>query len=228
MLDTVRGVPTPEGVELRLPAAGPLLRAVAWAIDAAIRMAVLSVLSIVTAALGRSGLGVMAVAMFLVWWFYPIAFEVFYQGQTPGKRAMALRVVRSDGAPVGWQGSLVRNLLRVVDMLPVGYAVGVVSGFLDPWGRRLGDIVAGTLVVHVPPPQALKPRTLAADASVPVARITLRAHEQTALIAFSERADTLTQERQEELAGLVREVTGTDGRLGVARLHALADGWLGR
>lgn len=228
MLDTVRGVHTPEGVELKLPAAGPLLRSVAWGIDAGIRFGVLWVFAIALSFLGESGLGVVAVIAFAIWWIYPMAFEVMWQGQTPGKRAMRLRVVRSDGAPVGWQGSVVRNLLRTVDMLPLGYAAGVVTGFLDPWGRRLGDIVAGTLVVHLPPPSELSARTAAGDALSGAVPVPLSVQEQTAVIAFDERAGALTGERQEELADLVPELTGARGEMGVRRLHAIADGLLGR
>src|SRR3546814_8030841 len=73
-----------------------------------------------------------------------------FNGQTPGKRAMELRVVSADGAPVGWLASIVRNLLRAVDALPVGYGFGLVASLADPHGRRLGDMVASTLVVHAP------------------------------------------------------------------------------
>lgn len=228
MLDTVRGVHTPEGVELRLPAAGPLLRSVAWGIDAGIRMGVLWVFAIALSFLGESGAGIVAIVAFAIWWIYPMAFEVAWQGQTPGKRAMRLRVVRSDGAPVGWQNAVVRNLLRTVDMLPVGYAAAIVTGFLDPWGRRLGDIVAGTLVIHLPPPSALSDRALAGEHVSAAAAVPLSAQEQAAVIAFGERGTTLTVERQEELADLVPELTGARGDAGVRRLHAIADGLLGR
>lgn len=228
MLDTVRGVHTPEGVELKLPAAGPLLRSVAWGIDAGIRFGVLWVFAIALSFLGESGAGVAAVIAFAIWWIYPIVFEVLWQGQSPGKRAMRLRVVRSDGAPVGWQGAVVRNLLRTVDMLPLGYAAAIVTGFLDPWGRRLGDIVAGTLVVHLPPPSALSARVAGSDALSEAVPVPLSVPEQTAVIAFDERAGALTVERQEELADLVPELTGARGGMGVRRLHAIADGLLGR
>jgi len=66
-------------------------------------------------------------------------------------RSMGLRVIAANGAPVGWLAAFTRNLLRVVDMLPLAYAAGLVSSLVDPWGRRLGDMVAGTLVVHERP-----------------------------------------------------------------------------
>ena len=147
MLDTVREVYTPEGVALRLPAAGPIPRAVAWVIDFCIRMALLMVCSMVFGMLGRAGMGFYLVCLFVVVWLYPVVCEGLWDGQTPGKRVLHLRVISSDGAPVGWLATCVRNLMRTVDMLPFGYACGLVSGLLDPWGRRLGDLVAGTLVV---------------------------------------------------------------------------------
>jgi uncharacterized RDD family membrane protein YckC len=233
MLDTVREAHTPEGVALRLPAAGPLPRALAWGIDAAIRGAVLMVASMLLGLLGKSGLGLFLLVVFALLWGYPVLFEVLRDGQTPGKRSMHLRVIRDDGAPVGWQASIVRNLMRTVDMLPLFYAVGLVAGLFDPAGRRLGDIVAGTLVIHVPPRERRKalhapPPPAAAVAGSPLRGVALLAHEQAAVVAFSERAAGLTPERQEELAGLAFDLTGERGRGGVVRLHAIAAHLLGR
>ena len=148
MLDTVREVHTPEGVALRLPAAGPVPRALAWLIDLAIRMALLMAISMVLGMLGAFGNGVYLILLFVVFWAYPVVFEAMYGGQTPGKRALGLRVVSADGAPIGWMASFVRNLMRTVDMLPFGYGAGLVASLADPWSRRLGDTVAGTLVIH--------------------------------------------------------------------------------
>ena len=136
MLDTVREVHTPEGVALRLPAAGPIPRALAWAIDFGIRMGLLMAASMVLGIMGEAGTGLYLVLLFAVFWLYPILCEGLFDGQTPGKRALDLRVVSSDGAPVGWLAACVRNLMRTVDMLPFGYACGLVSGLVDPWGRR--------------------------------------------------------------------------------------------
>lgn len=232
MLDTVREAHTPEGVALRLPAAGPLPRALAWAIDAAIRLAALMAASMLLGLLGESGLGLFLLLAFAGLWLYPVLFEVLRDGQTPGKRSVGLKVIRDDGAPVGWQASLVRNLMRAVDMLPLFYAVGLVAGLFDPAGRRLGDRVAGTLVIHVPPRARRKPAAAAATAPVvaasPSGGVLLQPHEQAAVVAFSERAAGLTPERQEELAALASDATGEPARGGVARLHAMAAYLLGR
>ncbi|WP_172675200.1 RDD family protein, partial [Stenotrophomonas pictorum] len=145
MLDTYREVITPEGVPLQLPAAGPVPRALAWLIDLMVRVGVLTLMSPLLALLGGLGQGLYLGLMFLMFWAYPIILEVWL-GQTLGKKAVGLRVIARDGAPLGWMAAIVRNLLRTVDMLPFGYALGLICCLYDPYGRRLGDLVAGTLV----------------------------------------------------------------------------------
>lgn len=232
MLDTVREAHTPEGVALRLPAAGPLPRALAWCVDAAIRGSILLAGSMVLGLLGRSGVGLWMVLMFSLLWVYPVLFEALRDGQTPGKRALGLRVIRDDGAPVGWQASIVRNLMRTVDMLPIGYAIGLVMGLFDPAGRRLGDIVAGTLVIHAPEAKkrAAQAQTPAASpaSATPLRGVVLLPYEQAAVVAFSERASTLTPARQQELAAIATDLTGEPAAGGVTRLHDVAAHLLGR
>lgn len=225
MLDTVREVHTPEGVALRLPAAGPVPRALAWAIDLGIRLCLLFACSILLGMLGRAGMGLYLLALFLVFWAYPIVCEGLFDGQTPGKRALELRVIAVDGAPVGWLAACVRNLMRTVDMLPFGYACGLVSGFIDPWGRRLGDLVAGTMVIHAPRERALPIMT---SDVVHMPAVALRPAEQAAIVAFAERALRLTPERQAELADIAEPATGAHGDLGVRRLAGIANWLLGK
>ena len=225
MLDTVREVHTPEGVALRLPAAGPVPRALAWLIDFGIRMGLLMAASMVLGALDEAGMGVYLLVLFVLFWLYPILCEGLFDGQTPGKRALDLRVVSSDGAPVGWLAACVRNLMRTVDMLPFGYACGLVSSLFDPWGRRLGDLVAGTMVVHVPKTRRLP--VMAAD-GVMAPVLPLRPEEQAAIVAFAERAPRLTPERQQELADIAAPATGAQGLDGVRRLAGIAHWLLGK
>lgn len=225
MLDTYREVVTPEGVALHLPAAGPVPRALAWAIDLSIRLAVLMIASIVLAMFGTAGYGPYAVLAFIVFWFYPVLFEVLDRGRTPGKRALGLRVIAGNGAPVGWLAAFTRNLLRTVDMLPFGYATGLVASLADPWGRRLGDMVAGTLVVHDARPRAPHAAPISAALAPAVA---LLPHEQAALVAFAERGPQLTRERQAELADLAEPLVQARGPLAVARLYGIANWLLGR
>lgn len=225
MLDTYREVVTPEGVGLHLPAAGPVPRALAWGIDLAIRMGVLMLMGMVLAMLGKVGEGLYLIGLFLVFWAYPIVLESVWRGQTPGKKALGLRVVSADGAPVGWLAAITRNLLRTVDMLPFGYAAGLVACLADPHARRLGDMVAGTLVVHAGGEREHAPAPVN-SVFVPPAR--LSPEEQGAIVAFGERAPRLTPARQEELANLAEPVTGARGQVGVQRLYGMANWLLGR
>ncbi len=225
MLDTVREVHTPEGVTLGLPAAGPVPRAVAWLIDLVIRGLLLLLASIVFGLLGRFGVGAYLVVLFVIFWGYPVVCEAMYGGQTPGKRVLSLRVVSADGAPIGWMASFVRNLMRTVDMLPFGYGAGLVASLADPWGRRLGDMVAGTLVIHAPRERT---RVQAIEINAMAPATPLQTQEQLAVIAFAERAHTLTGARQQELADIVAPVSGARGEAGVLRLLGIANWLLGR
>ena len=86
------------------------------------------------------------IAAFFYWGYY-IFFEMLWNGQSPGKRWVGLRVIRADGTPITLSESLIRNLGRLVDFLPAAYGVGIVTMFIDKQSRRLGDLAAGTLVV---------------------------------------------------------------------------------
>ncbi len=86
-------------------------------------------------------------AMTLLFWFYYIAFESIWNGQTPGKRMLGLRVVRDTGLPVGFGAVLIRNLLRIIDG-QFGYAVGLFVIFATREEKRLGDLAAGTILVR--------------------------------------------------------------------------------
>lgn len=81
-------------------------------------------------------------------WGYYIFFEMLWNGQSPGKRWFGLRVLRTDGTPIGLSEAIIRNLIRIVDFLPAYYGVGVITMFLNERARRLGDLAAGTLVVY--------------------------------------------------------------------------------
>lgn len=225
MLDTYREVLTPEGVALHLPVAGPVPRALAWLIDLVVRIAVLLALSMVLGMLGGLGEGLYLVGLFLVYWGYPIVLEAAWNGQTPGKRALGLRVLSADGAPVGWLPAVVRNLMRTVDMLPFGYAAGLLACLCDRDSRRLGDLVAGTVVVHVAP-RRIEPQLPPATPLAPGQA--LRVDEQAAIVAFGERASRLGPGRQAELAALLYPLTGGAGGEGVYRLYGMANWLLGR
>lgn len=225
MLDTYREVVTPEGVGLHLPAAGPVPRALAWGIDLAIRLGIVMVMAMLLALLGKVGEGLHLIVVFLVFWAYPIVLESVWRGQTPGKKALGLRVVSADGAPVGWLAAITRNLLRTVDMLPFGYATGLIACLADPHARRLGDMVAGTLVVHAGRERSHVPAPVN-TVFVPPAQ--LLPEEQGAIVAFGERVSQLSASRQEELANLAQPITAAHGQAGVQRLYGMANWLLGR
>ncbi len=225
MLDTEALHETPEGIALRLRTAGVAPRALAWLVDAGIRFAAFTVLATVLSVLGESGQGLLLILLFLLWWAYSIAFELLMDGQTPGKRVVGVRVVHANGTPVGFTASLIRNLMRTVDSLPVGYALGFFSCVIDPHARRLGDLVAGTIVVHAD--------RIAGDTTIPVVpgfvpAISLAADEQAVVVAFAERATQLTEARQIELAALLPTLTRAHGALAVQRLLGYANHVIGR
>lgn len=98
-------------------------------------------------------IGVMVLVTLAIAWSYFVLLEWLWQGQTVGKRMYGLRVIRSDGAPAGFIAVLIRNLLRVVDFLPLFYGLGLLSIIVTSRSQRLGDIAAGTYVVRAPRPQ---------------------------------------------------------------------------
>jgi len=225
MIDTIREIETPEGIALRLRAAGALPRAQAWMIDLILRVVLLCVAMVPLSLLGVAGNGLAMLFMFALMWAYPVVCEVCMAGQTLGKRALGLRVVNADGSPVAWLPSVVRNLLRVVDILPGVYAVGLVCTLVDPHARRLGDIVAGTMVIHA--------GELPAGQQVPEVPalplpLVLPVDEQAALVEFAERAGQLSVHRQEELANLLEPLTGCRDGAAVRRLVAHVNWLLGR
>lgn len=225
MIDTLTVVQTPEGIALQLRSAGVLPRACAWVLDLLLRGALMTVVGPALVVLGASGWGLYLLALFVLAWFYPVLFEVLGNGQTPGKKIMRLRVLNANGTPVTWLASVVRNLLRVVDMMPFLYGFGVLASLADGHGRRIGDRVAGTLVVYADAParRAALPEVPALLAPVP-----LPSGERAAIVEFAERCAKLTPERQEELAALLPMLTQAHGQVAVRRLLGMAAAYLGR
>jgi uncharacterized RDD family membrane protein YckC len=208
-LDARLDVETPEGVALELRVAGPIARALAWGIDLSIRLAALLLASLFLGLLGAAGSGVMFLIAFASEWLYPVLFEVYNGGRTPGKLALGLAAVRDDGTPLGWSESSLRNLLRAADFLPGTYLVGFLSMLCNPEFRRLGDLAAGTLVVHADSGRGRALRLPDARPRPPAVPLAL--DEQRAVIAFAQRVPELTPERASELASLARPlVEGSD------------------
>ncbi|MEM8685643.1 MAG: RDD family protein [Pseudomonadota bacterium] len=199
-LDTTFDIATPEGVELQLPVAGLAPRSLAWLIDSAIKFVIFFTVQLVAELLGDFGMGVLALNAFAVLWLYNVLFEVFMNGATPGKRVLGLRVVNADGTPVGWSGSIVRNLIRPVDVLPGVYTIGLISVLLTSNLQRLGDLAANTVVVFTT--REARSGDFVGFTPRPV-NIPLTPDEQNAVVSYGERAPVLNRERADELATIV-------------------------
>ncbi len=202
--DTVYHVESPEGIVLELHPAGPYVRLLAWLIDTLIRSALVIVLAIGAAFLRETGLGLFYVGFFLLYWFYPVFFELFSNGATPGKKFFGLQVVKQNGTPVDLGSSLIRNLLRVVDGLPVFFPVGLVTMLLTRGFRRIGDLAAGTIVVYGSGADLPKAwRTKSAKSQRPgKPAISINFSEHQALVSLADRAVFLGEARARELAAI--------------------------
>lgn len=218
-LDTTHEIATPEGVELRLPVAGLGARSLAWLLDALIKLVAMMLGALVLALFGNFGDALYAIGLFVLLWFYNVLFEVFNHGATPGKSLVGLRVMNANGTPVGWSGSVIRNLVRAVDVLPGCYAFGCASVLLSKDFQRLGDLAANTLVVYT---QKETPTSSLRDTEPTPLRVPLTLEEQQAIVSFGERAPRLNRDRAEEVAGLLEPVLGD---IDAARLRAHA-AWL--
>src|SRR6185312_7849737 len=146
MIDTVREIETAEGISLRLRAAGALPRAQAWVLDLLLRGVFFLVAMIPLSIFGVAGNGLAMLLLFALMWAYGVVCEVWMDGQTPGKRALGLRVVHADGTPVTWLPSVVRNLLPgqqvpAVSALPLPLALSAdEQAALVDYAERAGQL----------------------------------------------------------------------------------------
>ena len=232
MIDTLKSVSLPEGAEITLRLAGPLPRAAAWFLDFMLRFIVSASLPAAFTWAGKAGQGAYLITLFLLWELYPILFEALWNGATPGKRSFNIAVVNTDGTPIRWPAAILRNVLRFADMLPVAYMVGLTSMAMDRQFRRLGDLAAGTVVIHRDAPargRARKESKARAPAIAEAPAVTLTALEQRAVLDFAERRATWSEERAEELAALATPLVGRlEGAPAVARLESVAAGLVER
>jgi uncharacterized RDD family membrane protein YckC len=147
-------IETPESVTLEADIAGFGSRVLAAFVDYLIIFAVLTVFFCIASDSIRSaddpGLtaAIAILILFAIFTFYHLVFELAWNGQTPGKRALKLRVVQASGMPVTVNGVLIRNLVRVFDFFPAFYGVGLISMFVTTHTQRLGDLAARTIVIH--------------------------------------------------------------------------------
>jgi uncharacterized RDD family membrane protein YckC len=174
-------IETPELVNIDLPLAGVGSRCLALLIDYLIQGTALTIGILFLAFLStlwrgsaqpahpshgyqlgqKLGLAIVIAMPFLLHWGYFTLFEAFWNGQTPVKRMTRLRVIQQSGRALGLFESMGRNLIRFVDMLPGFYVVGVVCVLVSRRQQRLGDMTAGTLVVHTNP--VVTPMSLAGN-----------------------------------------------------------------
>jgi uncharacterized RDD family membrane protein YckC len=152
--DRIR-ISTPEGVDVELTLAGIGSRFIAALLDFLVQGGVLLAAAFALGVLGGDATGLataaFSIVFFLVFFGYDVLFEVRSRGRTLGKRWTGLRVVRSGGRPITFVPSCVRNVMRIVDILPAFYALGMLSIFVTARNQRLGDLAAGTLIVRERP-----------------------------------------------------------------------------
>jgi uncharacterized RDD family membrane protein YckC len=225
LLEAVRRVETPEGVELVLRVAGLVPRFFAAFLDALLRLLFYFFAAALFGSFETTGPGLFFLTLFFGEWLYPVVFEVFRGGQTPGKSAVGLKVVHDDGTPVGLSASFLRNLLYFADFLPLMYLAGIISIIVTRDFKRLGDLAAGTVVIHAAKPRRRRAVPAADPEALPVP---LLSHEQEAVVEFAERLESWPPERARELASIARPLTGATGARGVTRLAAFASWLLGR
>ena len=198
-LDTTLLAETPEGIDILLRPAGAVPRGLAYAMDLFIRFVVWVIAAMFLGQVKGMGVGLLLIVGFGLEWLYPIVFELLPGAATPGKRMLGLQVTMDTGLPVTPSAAVTRNLLRVADFMPAGFMFGLLSMMLRRDFKRLGDVVAGTIVVHaghvnlagaLPEAEPLAPR-------VPLTRA-----QQVAILYLAGRARRLTTERVDELASL--------------------------
>lgn len=153
-LSGVERVETPERVDLAVDLAGVGSRALACLLDGLIiggAFLLLGLILLMTSVVAGTAAAIVGIGgAFLLQWGYFAGFEAVWNGQTPGKRLLGLRVQKMGGYPIGWTEALIRNFLRLLDFLFVG-AVGMVVMLLNDRHQRIGDLAAGTLVVREGP-----------------------------------------------------------------------------
>jgi uncharacterized RDD family membrane protein YckC len=217
-VDRTLEVRTPESIAFSYELAGLGSRFLALIVDQAIQVVVLiamfaGVIAWAAANVPRRSLpagdvkvgesiaiAIFAVIAFVVLFGYFIVFEAVWNGQTPGKKLLGIRVVRDGGYPIDFGASLIRNLIRVGEQIIGYYAIAAISALISPENKRLGDFAAGTIVVRdarLAQPTDLRERT---DEPVYAPTAYLSGDERALVKRFLERRDALGEDRRRELA----------------------------
>ncbi len=218
-MDRTLEVRTPESIAFSYELAGLGSRFLALAVDQAIQ--ILTLVAIfggillalsratrraappdVTDKLALSLVATLVIAIvFAILFGYFIVFEALWNGQTPGKKLLGLRVVRDGGYPIDFGASLIRNLIRVGEAAVGYYLLAAISALISPQNKRLGDFAAGTIVVRderLGAPRLLGARSEADPAYASTAY--LSGEERALVKRFLERRDALNAERRSQLA----------------------------
>lgn len=217
-------ITTPEHVVIRLQPAGAGSRFLALLIDSFVVMAISSAVGGALAFVLPAGiaLAIYLTVSFVLTWGWHVFFEVRRQGRTPGKRALKLRVIDARGLPVSLYQSMVRNIVRVLDFAPAFYGFGAIAVLVTSTNRRLGDIVADTLVIRDAQPLAYtglraaerRHNSLRTPRVLRLIRHKIGVEEREFLLTLCVRADRMSPEARydlmEEVAAAYREELGVE------------------
>ena len=218
---------TPENVTFQFELAGIASRAVAWAIDIVVFVVVLIVANVVISTLtpvaGGFASAVFYVIAFVMQWFFTSVLEWWWGGRTVGKYLVGIRTLTTRGVKMSFLQSMIRNIVRIVDLLPGIYLAGGLSALIDRNGARLGDLAAGTIVVRerrAAPPSVVVPaseryNSFVDDPSIALAARRITAPERDAMVGLSLRREQLPLPVRREL--FARLADHLEERLGVPR-----------
>jgi uncharacterized RDD family membrane protein YckC len=219
-------IETPEQTSIEFPLAGIGSRFLAHLIDMLIQIAIGTVLGLLFfgASLTLPGAfrdasetvnlwiaAFLILAAFLLFYGYYIFFESIWNGQSPGKRLTHIRVIKDSGQPITVIDAVGRNLMRIIDQLPFAYGIGVLCAWISPQSKRLGDYVAGTVVVHEKPLETVAPQWNApAQSAAHLYGANRLTPEEFALVEtfLSRRSALDAGVRYETAAGILRRIEG--------------------
>jgi uncharacterized RDD family membrane protein YckC len=221
-LDTDVAIETPEHIVFHYRLAGPARRGLAYVIDLVLCYGIVVILGLIVVMAffsgttsgdigsgAKAGSGLVLLALFAAQWVWFVVWEAT-RGQSPGKKVMGVRVLAQNGRPIGWRAAALRNLLRAADALPTGYLVGLASMSMSSRFQRLGDLVAGTIVVvpervSAATPIELSPAARPKELATLPDDVALDADEREAIELFLRRRHTLGHLREHELASMIAQ-----------------------
>jgi len=205
-LDSSLKAITPEGIEFILFPAGFPVRTLAYAIDKSLQWLILLALYLALLFSGFVfGVWIYYLLNFIVDWFYHVFFELAFHGQSPGKRLMGIRVIKSDGSPIDSASSFLRNLLRFADTFLSLFHIAFISIAASSGYRRIGDWAGGTLVVYSLPAKntnnALFKKHLEKYEPANIQTV-ISFDEKQAIFDFARRYPLLGEARANEIAAI--------------------------